>query len=144
MVTLQSSRDIADRHRYRVMDMLQYAFKVAANSRNGIFAFRSYNTYSPNLAVSITQIGVCVLNSIISIYSTMGCMPIYGDTDSVMYVIPRSTDGNNELLSSWVDFLMDRDVQGVARLTEIEACNLLSADAPLYIMDKKGIKVYIL
>lgn len=125
--------DAVNRDKAVVYDRIQYAFKIAANSLYGSLAFRSYNTYSPRCAISITQIGVYVLTVSIHIVNMLGCIPIYGDTDSVMYTIKPSGDCTH-LLVGWMQYIMN-----VLGCSEHEACSLLSANENVYYVPNRHI-----
>ena len=77
-----------------VKDNSQWALKIAANSLYGCLAFRSYNTYSPRCAASITGIGRWSVTMASVCIKSLGCIPIYGDTDSVMFTIPHKCPRN--------------------------------------------------
>ena len=84
------------KQRYTVLYNLQLALKIAANSLYGCLAFRDYNTYSPRCGMSITAGGRWALHVSIAVAEQLGCLVIYGDTDSVMFTIPRLSTGDQQ------------------------------------------------
>jgi hypothetical protein len=75
-------------NQYKVLDTMQWALKIAANSLYHCLAFREYNTYSPRCGMSVTMFGRWALHVAIGIIKSMGCAVVYGDTNNVMFVIP--------------------------------------------------------
>ncbi len=76
----------------KVKDLLQWALKITTNSLYEALVFAEYNTYSPKCAESVTIIGRWALHIALAITQGLGGIGVYGDTDSVMFVIP---DVNN-------------------------------------------------
>ena len=72
----------------KVLDQLQYALKINANSMYDVLSFPQYNTYSPRCGMSITAMGRWALNVTCAIICCLGLEVIYGDTDSVMFTLP--------------------------------------------------------
>jgi DNA polymerase elongation subunit (family B) len=109
----------------KVQELLQWALKIAANSLYGCLAFRDYNTYSPRCGMSVSAAGRWSLTVAICIVQSLGCIVVYGDTDSVMFTIPefnqdifrtfvteenpglqrRTNVGNRSLLPYYVDII---------------------------------------
>ncbi len=75
----------------KIKDLLQWALKITANSLYGALAFREYNTYSPRCGESVTMIGRWCLHVALAVTQGLGGVVVYGDTDSVMFVIPDIT-----------------------------------------------------
>jgi DNA polymerase elongation subunit (family B) len=95
-----STQELKDK--IKVEDLLQWAVKIAANSLYGSLAFRDYNTYSPRCGMSVTSVGRWSLHIAIAVVQSLGCMIVYGDTDSVMFTISQYSD-KTKLISSYVD-----------------------------------------
>ena len=86
----------------KVQDLLQWALKIAANSLYICLAFRQYNTYIPICGMSVTAVGRWSQTVAISIVKSLGAVIMYGDTDSVMFIVPSiSSDRNCDCLLSY-------------------------------------------
>jgi DNA polymerase elongation subunit (family B) len=90
MVELKRSDPNLHKDTIMVKDQVQWALKIAANSLYGTLSFPSYNTYSPRCGTSVTAIGRWAMTAAVYIVRQLGCIPLYGDTDSVMFIIPLS------------------------------------------------------
>ena len=97
-------RTSKDKNQLVMYDRLQYALKICANSMYGVTSFRHYNSYSPRCGISITGSSRWSLHVSAAVVCGLGFEVVYGDTDSVMYVISDSTD-SSDLIYSYVSYL---------------------------------------
>lgn len=56
-----------------------------------------YNIDSPHWSTSINQTGVWAFASTLCIVSSLCCIPLYGDTDSVMYIVSPTTGNSKDI-----------------------------------------------
>ncbi len=113
----------------QVLDRYQWALKIIANLLYGSLSFAETNSYSPRAGNSVTAIGRWCSTVVMCIVKSLGCIPIYGDTNSVLFTIPSKMiyvydhdHGEPE------DILLSGVMNHIKRLTKHNVDKLIACD----------------
>ena len=118
---------------------LQYALKILANSMYGALSFAQYNTYSPRCGMSITAIGRWSLTVASCIIASLGLDVIYGDTDSVMFCLPSSSDLRNNTTPLRASY--PPPIHTYISRTGYETCDRINERVAEILCDSKGLNM---